>query len=322
MSDQSIGIHSTSKTGLETHLETRPETSNRMISKSRATVRRLPFCAIAVCACLWLTSSILAAPAAATGGQGGSSKPPKTKAWLGIAFEDAPPAKIPAAYQHPSPEGAVRIQQVFKGTSADQAALKEDDFILSINGATLAGRKTLLDTILSKGVGDVVELRIGRDGKILTQKMALSPKPEDMRSITKMLVGSAAPELDGKYYSADVGSLKNNIGKIVLLDFWATWCGPCRSTLPGLDMLYQKYHDKGVQIIGISSESLEDLQAFQNSSRHAYSLFNDISQITTRHYQAFAYPTLVLIDRKGIIQRIEVGAHPAEQVEQWIKELM
>ncbi len=246
----------------------------------------------------------------------------KPVAWLGIAFADAPLASIPAQFAHPSAEGAVKIQQVFKGTSADQAALQEGDYILSINTAPLVGRKTLLDTIHSKGVGDVVELRIGRNGKVISQKMALSPKPEDMQSLTKMLIGARALELDGKYYSGDVGTLAKNKGKVVVLDFWATWCGPCRSTIPGLNALYKKYHEKGVEIIGISSENLQELLEFQASGKHSYSLFNDVSQITTHKYQAFAYPTLVLIDRKGFIQRIEVGAHPPEQMEKWIQELM
>lgn len=254
--------------------------------------------------------------------QAASAAKAKPAAWLGISFADAPLASIPAAYAHPSPEGAVCIQQVFKGTSADQAALKEGDYILSINKTPLAGRKTLLDTIHSKGVGDIVELRIGRDGKVLNQKMALSPRPEDMRSITQMLVGSPAMELDGTFYAGDVGPLAKNLGKVVVLDFWATWCGPCRSTIPGLDALHKKYHDKGVEIIGISSENIEELKAFQTAGHQGYSLFNDISQITTRKYQAYAFPTLVLIDKKGIIQRIEVGAHPPEVMEQWIRELM
>jgi thiol-disulfide isomerase/thioredoxin len=233
-----------------------------------------------------------------------------------------PLASLPPGFEHPSAEGAVKIEQVFKGTSADQADLKVGDYILSINKKPLAGRKTLLDTIRSKGIGDVVELRIGRDGKTSLQKMALSPKPEDMRSITQMLVGSQAMELEGKYYSGDVGSLAKNKGKVVVLDFWATWCGPCRNTIPALDALYKKYQDQGVVIIGISSENLAELTAYQAAGQHGYSLFNDISQITTRKYQAYAYPTLVLIDRKGTIQRIEVGAHPAAQMEKWIKELM
>ena len=246
-------------------------------------------------------------------------KPP---AWLGVAIADVPQAGIPAAYAPTTPEGVVQIQQAFRGTSADQAGLKEGDMILSINGTDLSGRKTLLDTIHSKGVGDLVELRVGREGKVFKQKMALSPRPEDMRSLTQMLVGGPAPALDGKYYSGDAGSLAQNKGKVVLVDFWATWCGPCRKTLPSLDALYKKYHPKGLEIIGVSAESLEDLKSFQATAKLSYPLFNDIGHITTNQYQAFAFPTLAVIDKQGNIQRVEVGAHPQAEIEKWIKEYL
>ena len=97
-------------------------------------------------------------------------------------------------------EGPVRIVRVFKGASADQAGLQAGDFLLGINGVLLRGRKTLLDTVQSKGVGGVVELKIGRAGKVLKQKLALSPRPQDMVSLTQTLVGSPAPEFRGKYY--------------------------------------------------------------------------------------------------------------------------
>jgi len=246
----------------------------------------------------------------------------KPAAWLGVAIADVPQNEIPPAYAPTTAEGAVKVQQVFRGTSADQAGLKEGDYILSINATDLHGRKTLLDTIHSKGIGEMVELRVGRDGKAFTQKMALSPKPEDMRVITQMLVGGPAPALDGKYYSGDAGALAQNKGKVVLVDFWATWCGPCRMSLPILDAVYKKYHGKGLEIIGVSSESLPDLKAFQATAKLSYPLFNDIGHITTNQYQALAFPTLAVIDKQGVIQRMEVGLHQQREIEKWIKEYL
>ncbi len=250
----------------------------------------------------------------------GNTAPPK--AWLGISFADIPQSEIPAIYAHTGKEGAVRVQDVFSGTSADQAGIKPGDYILAVNGAPLSGRKTLLDSIGSKQVGDVVEVRLGREGKILTQKMALSPRPEDMAAITQLLIGSVAPPLQGDYYHLPVGTLETNRGKVVVLDFWATWCGPCRVTIPYLNSLYDKFRDEGVQIIGISSESREELQSFREASKQTYPLFRDVSGLTTRAFRAYAYPTLVFIDRAGVVQRVEVGAHNSAQLEKWIRELL
>jgi thiol-disulfide isomerase/thioredoxin len=293
----------------------------------------LPFCAaIAVFGYLLLPAEVkaqmpspLSFASSLIGAEGGSNSTAtssKPKAWLGIAFVDVAADTLPQPYQPVSREGVVRILQVFKGTSADQAGLQVDDFILAINGVGLQGRKTLLDSILAHGVGDIVTLKIGRNGKVLSQKMALSPKPEDMTSLTKSMLGSTPPALEGTFYQGNAGSIRSNLGKVILLDFWATWCGPCRMTLPSLDALYDQYKEQGLVVIGISSESRADLESFQKQNPVRYPLFQDVAQLTTRKYQAFAYPTLVLVDRKGIVQRVEVGAHRKSDMEKWIQELL
>jgi thiol-disulfide isomerase/thioredoxin len=247
---------------------------------------------------------------------------PLPKAWLGIAFEDVAPEKAPVEYGTPTPEGPVQVVQVFKGASADQAGIQVGDYLLAINATPLRGRKTLLDSVQSKGVGDVVELKIGRGGKILSQKLALSPRPEDMRSLTRTLIGSPAPELRGTYYHGDAGSLSQLRGKVVLLDFWATWCGPCRMTLPTLQALQSKYKEKGLVLIGVSSEDLGTLKAFREQAGQDYALMQDPGRLTTRDYAAFAYPTLVFVDRQGLVQRVETGVHGAPDLERWIRELL
>jgi thiol-disulfide isomerase/thioredoxin len=244
------------------------------------------------------------------------------KAWLGIAFQDVATDALPSAFQPAAAGGVVKVIQVFKGTSADQAGLQVDDVILAINGQGLDGRRTLLDSIHAHGVGEIVTLRLGRSGKVLTQKMALSPKPEDMTSLTKSLLGSPAPVLEGAFYQGPPNTLAQNKGKVVLIDFWATWCGPCRMTLPGLDALYREYKDKGLVVIGVSSETRDELDTFQKQQQLSYPLLQDVAQLSTRKYQAFAYPTLVLVDKQGIIQRVEVGAHQKADIERWIRELL
>jgi peroxiredoxin len=92
--------------------------------------------------------------------------------------------------------------------------------------------------------------------------------------------------------------------------------------VPSLEALYSRYQTQGMEIIGISSEPLATLTAYQKSHPHSYPLFHDARQATTALYHAYAYPTLVFIDKKGIIRAIESGAQPMAAMEASIQSLL
>lgn len=103
-------------------------------------------------------------------------------------------------------------------------------------------------------------------------------------------------------------------GKVVLLDFWATWCGPCLEELPDLKALHEKYKDKGFTIVGLSmdEESAKAIKPFVKENEIPYPILIS-GGAPPEGYSVFGLPTAYLIDSKGKIVKNYIGyKYPAE----------
>ena len=102
-------------------------------------------------------------------------------------------------------------------------------------------------------------------GKNAEEVLANIQKREEAKQMQKTLVvGAKFPDFDEKVIAGKPLSIANYKGKVVLIDFWATWCGPCIGELPNVLKAYEKYHAKGFEIIGISLERDKDEQKFRS----------------------------------------------------------
>ena len=126
--------------------------------------------------------------------------------------------------------------------------------------------------------------------------------PWDATRIKKQLGGKPAPELTLKDIEGKTVSLSALKGKVVLLDFWTTWCPPCRADAPALDKLYKKYGAKDLMILGISvSEEHAIVQKFLKDHPHEFPVALTTENEMPRPYQIGAFPTYIVIDRDGIL---------------------
>lgn len=131
-----------------------------------------------------------------------------------------------------------------------------------------------------------------------------APQPEALE------IGSAAPAFDLPGLDGKKVSLDSYKGKIVLLDFWATWCGPCRMTMPVLDRL-QKEYPGDMTVLAINLQEPSDVvQKYVREQGLAARVLLDESGTVGETYGTGSIPMQVLVDRAGIVRHIQLGFHP------------
>jgi len=121
-------------------------------------------------------------------------------------------------------------------------------------------------------------------------------------------VGELAPDFTLKATSGENLKLTEQRGKIVLLNFWASWCGPCRQEMPILENLYTKFKDLGVTVWGVNVE--QENQAgrdFLNGLSLSFPILFDASNKISADFDVAAMPTTAIIDRNGVIRYVFQG---------------
>lgn len=137
------------------------------------------------------------------------------------------------------------------------------------------------------------------------------------------LEGKPAPAfelegLDGK--KVKLADLKDNV---VVLDLWATWCGPCRAGLPILDKVYQARKDKKLKVYAVNlEEEKEAVAAFVKETKLGLPVLLDSTGETGKAYGANAIPETVIIGKDGIIKKVLVGLHKQEDLEKEIDDVL
>lgn len=128
-------------------------------------------------------------------------------------------------------------------------------------------------------------------------------------------IGKPAPSFSVTGLDGRAVRLSDFAGKVVVLDFWATWCGPCKVVMPELAALHTAHKGDGLVILGISDESIEQIRAFSSKKSIPYALATDPGKRANTLYEVSALPTAYVIDRDGVVRERVVGA-AGEGIEQ------
>lgn len=148
-------------------------------------------------------------------------------------------------------------------------------------------------------------------------------------SSRKGLVGAKAPDFSVAAVANGKGqlSLSSLRGKVVLVDFWGTFCEPCKKSFPKLQDLYTKYSADGFTVVGISEDESDDkdkIPGFASSYGARFVLGWDEDKAVAHAYNPQTMPSSFVIDKKGVVRYAHVGFHDGEEaeVEKEIKDLL
>jgi peroxiredoxin len=132
---------------------------------------------------------------------------------------------------------------------------------------------------------------------------------ETAQQLGSIKVGEPAPDFSLQDLAGHATALASYRGqKVVLLDFWATWCPPCRMSMPGLQKLEEEFKDRGLEILSVNQgEEADQVRHFIDRKKYSFHVVLDQDQAVAAKYGVKGIPTLVLVDKKGVVQRISVG---------------
>ena len=162
-------------------------------------------------------------------------------------------------------------------------------------------------------------------------KMKIESKPKDIKNSTlsqgqpeRPEYAIQAPDFTLRTVQGDLFNLSDYKGKVVLLNFWGTWCGPCRREIPDFNKLHDKYQKDGLEIVGITitSGSPENIYNFMKEWDIEYTVLTDIEDYETQRVTAYygraigqpitGLPTTLIIDRGGYIVKGYIGPRNEE----------
>lgn len=123
-------------------------------------------------------------------------------------------------------------------------------------------------------------------------------------------IGQPAPEYRAITLAGDSVSLRQSLGRVVLLNVWATWCHPCREEIPVLQALHERHAARGLDLVGVSVDARGEegtIREFARDFRMTYPLWLDPDERVQSTFLAIGVPATFLIDREGVLRWRHIG---------------
>lgn len=135
-------------------------------------------------------------------------------------------------------------------------------------------------------------------------------------------IGEKAPEFSLKDINGKMVSIADFNGKVVILDFFASWCPPCRQEVPDFIELQKTYGDKGFAMLGVALVTVEEAKDFAGKAGINYPVLVDDGKVSNLYGPIRSIPTTFVLDKSGKIVKMYIGFRPKADFENDIKELL
>jgi thiol-disulfide isomerase/thioredoxin len=236
-----------------------------------------------------------------------------------ITLEKVPPSAVIVAGKvvdsqtgEPIPDALILVEYEESGTTTFTYTRKDGRFTISIQ-TDLSPAITI-----SKAGYESSELNAGDVANIevdLKRTSGYVPPPDGSVGLR---VGDVAPDFTLPKLGGGTLSLHDTRGKVVFIDFWATWCGPCKAAIPHLQKLYEKYKSDGLMVLGIDVweyGGVDAVKKFKDANKLTYDILLGTDKGVDSLYEVKGIPTVWLLDRNGVITWTHIGFGTGGEVE-------
>lgn len=219
--------------------------------------------------------------------------------------------------------GGLHVMNVIPNSPAERAGIRVDDVIVRAHGVETGSVVAFTLSVRAAGPNARYPLVVRRGAQQLNLNVQLTaaPTPPAQGGGRGPATGQPAPALSASLVMGsgptDIAQLR---GRVVIVDFWASWCGPCRMVMPELNQLHQRYQSQGLSVLGVSDESATIGRRIGMSMNIQYTLATAPDALS--RYNVESLPTLVVIDRQGNVQSVMIGAGHGAQLETLVQRLL
>ena len=247
------------------------------------------------------TTTTVAAPVASSAAMPQPGENPTARGlpgWLGVEL-----AKRDGA------EPGVLVRSVMRGSPAARAGLADGDVVMSIDGENVARPTELREHVMRALAGSRVSLGVQRGAETRLFAVELEAAPNDDQVMRKNFVGARAPDFGAldTVQGSITPSLPALKGRVVVLEFWASWCGVCHVLAPTLNGWHDRYSAQGVTVLGVTTDPVDVAGRTAGELGMDYPLASDGTGQMLRAYRAHALPTMFVIDKQGNVRDILIG---------------